>query len=543
MVCQRPLLDACRRRRARTTRLSTLLVGGAALLLGGRSAAAFEMQDVVAKAQALAKASYQDTKGQVPDWLTKITYDQWRDIRFRPEYTLWRDDHLPFQVQFFHPGFYYNRTVAINVVDATGSVHPVPFSPSQFNYGRSDFASKVPQNLGYAGFRIHAPIKRTEYYDEVIVFLGASYFRAVGKDEVFGLSARALAIDTAEPSGEEFPYFKEFWLVTPVPPVKPSTPKGAKKAAKAKTPKAATDPPVKEMTIYALLDSPSLAGAYRFTIDPGEQTVVTVESRVFLRQAVQKLGIAPLTSMFFHGEDTPRQFEDFRPEVHDSDGVLLAFETGEWLWRPLDNPRTLQVSGLHMLKPRGFGLIQRDRDFEHYQDLETHAEQRPSAWVTPRGDWGEGRVELVEIPTKSDTNDNVAAFWVPEKPAKAGDLVAFSYAVNWYGDDAARPPGGRVVATRRDRGTAEGAYRFVVDFAGKDLDALPVTTVLRGVVSIASKDDTAELLDQQVVKNPATGGWRLTFQVRPKKMPVELRAFLDKDGNALTETWSYVLLQ
>jgi glucans biosynthesis protein len=542
MVCQHPFPDACRRRRARPARSATLLAAGMVLLLGSRCATAFDMQEVLAKAQALASAPYQDTKGQVPDWLTKITYDQWRDIRFRPEYTLWRDDHLPFQVQFFHPGYYYNRTVAINVVDAKGAVRPLPFSPSQFNYGRSDFASKVPQNLGFAGFRIHAPIKKPEYYDEVIVFLGASYLRAVGKDEVFGLSARALAIDTAEPSGEEFPYFKEFWLVTPAAP--PPTPKPRKRVmAKPRTPTEPADPPVvKGMTVYALLDSPSLTGAYRFTIEPGEQTVVGVESRVFLRQAPQKLGIAPLTSMFFHGEDTPRQFEDFRPEVHDSDGLLLNFESGEWLWRPLDNPRTLQVSGLRMVKPRGFGLIQRDRNFDHYQDLETHAEQRPSAWVTPRGEWGAGRVELVEIPTKSDTNDNVVAYWVPEKAAKPEDFIAFSYTISWYGDDPARPPGGRVVATRRDRGTVEGAYRFVVDFAGKELDALPVTTVLRAVVSVA-KDDAAELLDQQVVKNPAAGGWRLTFQVRPKKTPVDLRAFLDKDGNALTETWSYVLLQ
>jgi len=534
---RRPATVICRRF------LAALLAGCATLGMSVR-AVAFDMQNVVAKAQELAKAAYQDPKGQVPDWLTKITYDQWRDVRFRPEYALWRDQHLPFQVQFFHPGFYYNRVVAMNLVDAKG-VHPVPFSPSHFDYGHNDFASKVPQNLGYAGFRIHAPIKKTDYYDEVIVFLGASYFRAVGKDQVFGLSARALAIDTAEPSGEEFPYFKEFWLVDPVPPASEPTPKAGKKAAKVKA-KPTAQPvaaPVKEMTIYALLDSPSLTGAYRFTVEPGEQTLVNVEGRVFPRQAVQKLGIAPLTSMFFHGEDSTRQFEDFRPEVHDSDGLLLSFDSGEWLWRPLDNPRTLNVTGLHMVRPRGFGLVQRDRDFEHYQDLETHAEQRPSVWITPHGDWGEGRVELVEIPTKSDTNDNIVTFWVPDKPVKPGELVAFAYGTAWYADDLARPPGGRVVATRRDRGTAEAAYRFVVDFAGKDLDALPADTILRGVVSVASKDDAAELLDQQVVKNTASGGWRLTFQVRPKKTPVELRAFLDKDGNALTETWSYVLLQ
>jgi glucans biosynthesis protein len=522
--------------------VAILLVVCATVGVSVQAVLAFDLQNVVAKAQELAKGSYQDVKGQVPEWLTKITYDQWRDIRFRPEFALWGNQHLPFQVQFFHPGLYYNRVVAINVVDDKGGVHPVPFSPSRFDYGRNDFASKVPQNLGYAGFRVHAPFKKTDYYDEVIVFLGASYFRAVGTREVFGLSARALAVDTAEPSGEEFPFFKEFWLVPPVAPAQEPTPKKGKNPS-AKARKDQPDRPVTEMTIYALLDSPSLAGAYRFTVQPGEQTVVGVEARVFMRQAVQKLGMAPLTSMFFHGENTMRQSEDFRPEVHDSDGLLLNFESGEWLWRPLDDPRTLNVTGLHMVKPRGFGLIQRDHDFDHYQDLETHAETRPSAWITPRGDWGEGRVDLVEIPTKSDTNDNIVAFWVPDKPMKAGDLVALSYTATWYGDDPTRPPGGRVVATRRDRGTAEGAYRFVVDFAGKELDALPAETIVRGVVSVAAKDDAAELLDQQVVKNPATGGWRLTFQVRPKKTPVELRAFLDKDGNALTETWSYTLLQ
>jgi glucans biosynthesis protein len=477
----------------------------------------FDFNTVAERAQKLAKESFQEPKGQVPDWLLKITYDQWRDIRFLPEHALWRDELLPFQVQFFHPGLYYNRLVAVNVVDGK-KVHPLQFSPSQFDYGHNDFASKVPQNLGYAGFRVHAPFKTAKYYDEVIVFLGATYFRAVGKDQVFGLSARGLAIDTAEQAGEEFPYFKEFWLVTPAPKAK-------------------------EMTVYALLDSPRITGAYRFMIEPGEQTAVKVDARVFLRQEVKKLGFAPLTSMFFHGENTTRQFEDFRPEVHDSDGLLLNFYTGEWLWRPLDNPHALDVSGFRMPKPKGFGLIQRDRDFEHYQDLETRADQRPSVWVVPRMDWGDGHVELVEIPTKSDTNDNIVMYWVPEKSPKPGDLVALAYTMYWYGDDPTRPAGGRAVATRRDRGTLEGCYRFVVDFGGKQLEALPAETVLRGVVTIASGQDSAELLDQHVVKNPVTGGWRLTFQVRPKrKEPVELRAFLDKGNEALTETWSSVIL-
>jgi len=502
-----------------------VLSGSAAILLlglllglaGPTAVLAFDLDVVAEGARTLAQEPWREPKAQVPDWLLKITYDQWRDIRFRPEAALWRDRKSNFEVQFFHPGLYYNRTVAVHVVDGD-HVRPVQFSPSKFDYGRNDFASRVPQDLGFAGFRIHYPIKTRDYHDEVMVFLGASYYRGVGRDQGFGLSARGLAVDTAESSGEEFPYFKEFWLVTPAPNAT-------------------------EVTVYALLDSPSVTGAYRFVIVPGDQTVTRVECRLFLRKEVRKLGIAPLTSMFFHGDNTGRWFEDFRPEVHDSDGLLVNFKTGEWLWRPADNPRTLQVSGLDAPDPRGFGLLQRDRDFGHYQDLETRAEQRPSAWVAMRGSWGPGRLELVEIPTNSDTNDNVVCYWVPARTVKPGEPLAFSYTLSWYGNDPGRPPGGRVLATRQDRGTAKDAHRFVLDFVGKKLAAIPAERVVHGVVTVVGGEEAGELIDQQVVKNTSTGGWRLTFQVRPKRRePVELRAFLDQDGEVLTETWSYAIL-
>jgi len=504
----------CLERLGRTLASALLVFGAVSLPLG---ATAFDLDDVAAKAQEIAGQPFQEPKGQVPDWLLKITYDQWRDIRFRPDRALWRDRRSPFQVQFFHPGFFYDRTVAMNVIEADG-VRPVAFSPNQFDYGKNEFASRIPQDLGYAGFRVHYPIKTPDYYDEVIVFLGASYFRALGKHEVFGLSARGLAIDTALRSGEEFPYFREFWLVSPAPDAK-------------------------ELIVYALLDSPGLVGAYRLVIQPGEQTAVDVASRLFLRREVQKLGIAPLTSMFYFGENTLRRFEDFRPEVHDSDGLLLSLDSGEWLWRPIDNPRALYISGFQMRNPKGFGLVQRDRDFDHYQDLETRAELRPSVWIAPRGNWGDGQVELIEIPTNTDFNDNIVAFWVPAQRPKPGEPVFFAYTMYWYGEDPTRPPAGHVVATRRDHGTVEDAHRFVVDFGGKKLQAVPASRVVRGVVTVASGEDAGELLGQQVVKNPVTGSWRLTLQARPKKKePLELRAFLDQGGDTLTETWSYVIL-
>jgi glucans biosynthesis protein len=493
-----------------------VLAGAALVLARADRAAAFSIEDVAKRAKRLAAQSYREPDRNQPSWLREITYDQWRDIRFRPERALWYDRKLPFHVQFFHPGLYYDRTIKVNVVEGK-TVRPVEFSPSKFDYGKNDFASKVPQNLGFAGFRIHFPIKTRDYYDEVIVFLGASYFRAVGKEQAFGLSARGLSVDTAESRGEEFPWFREFWLVTPAP--------GAK-----------------EVTVYALLDSPSVTGAYRFVVAPGEQTAVGIECRLFLRKEGRKLGIAPLTSMFFHGENTVRHFEDFRPEVHDSDGLLLAFAGGEWLWRPLDNPRTLNVNGFEMTNPKGFGLLQRDRDFDHYQDLETRADKRPSVWIEPREEWGPGRLELVEIPTNSDINDNVVAYWVPNRLAKLGEPLAFGYTMYWYGDDPARPPGGRTAATRRDPGTVKDGQRFVVDFVGKKLAAIPADRVLRGAVTVVGGEEAAELLGQHVVRNPMAGGWRITFQLRPKKTPLELRAFLDEGGETLTETWSYPVL-
>jgi glucans biosynthesis protein len=505
-------------RHGRTFRfgLRSWALGGLAVvaaLAPGPALGAFGLEDVAAKAAALAKQRFQNPV-LVPDWMLRISYDQWREIRFRPEAALWRDRKLPFQVQFFHPGLFYDRSVAMNVVDASG-IHPVAFSPNQFDYGASELASRVPQDLGYAGFRIHHPIKTPDYHDEVIVFLGATYFRAVGRDQGFGLSARGLAIDTALSSGEEFPYFKEFWLVRPTPTAK-------------------------EIVLYALLDSPSLTGAYRFVVRPGVQTHSDVELRLFRRQDVSKLGIAPLTSMFLFGENTRQRFDDYRPEVHDSDGLLLHFDGGEWLWRPLANPRDLALSGFRMHDPRGFGLVQRDRDFDHYQDLETRPDLRPSAWAAPKGDWGSGRVELVEIPVTEEKNDNIVAYWVPEELPPLGEPLAYAYSMRWYGDDPERPPAGRSVATRHDRGTLEDAQRLVIDFEGKQLAALAPETVLRGVVSLGAATDPDELLDQQVLKNTATGGWRLVFQVRPRGGdPVELRAFLQQGQDALTETWSY----
>lgn len=448
----------------------------------------------------------------VPKFLTDVSYDDYRDIRFHTQQSWWRDGGN-FQLQFIHPGLFYNHAVKINAIDVAG-VRAVPFSPRLFDYGKNRFAEKIPADLGFAGFRVAYPFYRRDEFNHVVVFAGASYFRAVAKGQVFGLSARGLAIDTGLPSGEEFPTFKEFWIRRP-------------------------QPQAREVSLYALLDSPSVAGAYSFLVQPGDRTVIHVRARLFLRKPVKELGLAPLTSMFLFGEERPRSFDDWRPEVHDSDGLVMHSGLGEWLWRPLGNPEKLRVSYFAFDNPRGFGLLQRDRRFENYEDLETRHEMRPNGWITPVGNWGRGHVKLVEIPSRKETNDNIVAYWMPSSVPPPGQPLDFQYQLHFQSNEPAPVGSGRATATRIGAGDKDEWRRIVIDFEGKKLSALPESAPVNAVVTAGAE---GQIVQQVVFRNAVTGGRRLSFQVlRPKGKALELRAFLRSGQDVLTETWSYQL--
>jgi len=491
----------------------------ALLLLAGsyaRSAGSFTFDDVGARAQTLAHEAYRSDDRPPPDELCGLTYDQYRDIRFRPDHALWRAEHLPFEAMFFHLGKYQKAPVRIDEVVA-GDVRHVPYDCKDFDYGHNTLAPEKWGDLGFAGFRAHYALNDPAYKDELVVFLGGSYFRALAAGLRYGLSARGLAIDTVGGSGEEFPRFTEFWLVRP--------------AASART-----------LTVYALLDSPRATGAYQFDVHPGSETVIDVRARVFLRGRVATLGLAPLTSMFFFGENQPHR-TDFRPEVHDSDGLLVATGDGEWLWRPLLDPNQTLTTSFAMRALRGFGLMQRDRSFASYEDAEARYELRPSAWVEPVGSWGPGRVELVQLHTADETNDNIVAYWVPKELPSTGRPLDLAYRVHWQGTEMQRPPGAWVVQTRAGRGFAElgdDERQFVVDFTGPSLAALPAGAPVHAVVTAPSN---GEIVESNAYRVDATGGWRMIVRVkqtRPNE-PTELRGFLQNGKDVLTETWSNIV--
>jgi glucans biosynthesis protein len=510
----------------RLLRLLALGVLAASGLAGARAqgSASFDFDAVARLAAERAQAAYAPAPADLPAALAALDYDGYRDIRFRPVRALWRDAGLPFEAMFFHRGLYQREAVRIDEITPEGT-RALHYDPSDYDFGANRVAPQDWGDLGHAGFRVHYPLNTPGYKDELVVFLGASYFRALGAHQQYGLSARGLAIDTVGGQGEEFPRFTRFWLQRP--------------AADAR-----------QLTVYALLESQRATGAYRFDITPGAQTVMRVQARVFLRagaaRPVATLGIAPLTSMFFFGENQPRP-GDFRPEVHDSDGLMLATGEGEWLWRPLQNPARLAVNSFSVRQLRGFGLMQRDRAFASYEDAEARYERRPGAWVRPLGDWGPGRVELVQLPAPDETHDNIVAYWVPAQLPAPGTPLDFAYELSWQGDTQQLPAGGWTVQSRRGTGYAKdaparaGEVQYVVDFAGPALEALPAGADVRAVVST---DANGRVVEQNTFPLPQGRRQRLVLRIarNDPAQPVELRAFLQNNDKVLTETWSNILL-
>lgn len=353
----------------------------------------FSYDDVVEQARALGERAFDSEGLTIPPELSKLTYDSYREIRFRREKAFWRDGGSDYRLHPFHLGFLHDKPVQLHVIK-DGSAIPLAFTTGLFEYGKVPVPKQLSPALGFAGFAVTTTLNALNVQDELIAFLGASYFRLIGRGHRYGLSARALALDVGGEQPEEFPFFRALWLEEPT---RDST----------------------DLVIYALLDSPSVAGAYRFVVTPGQQTSVAVTATIIPRVKLPRIGIAPLTSMFLAGEGDLGQRTDFRPEIHDSDGLMLKTGGGEWVWRPIRNPKSLRISSFGDNNPRGFGLMQRDREFGHYQDLEAQYHARPGYWVEPAGDWGEGRIDLIEIPTTGEAFDNIVACWTPSTPLEA----------------------------------------------------------------------------------------------------------------------------
>lgn len=460
----------------------------------------------------VAREPHEAPREQVTQYFRKLGYDEYRRIRFIPENSLWRAENLPFQVQFFHPGYLFNQTIELNEFTATHT-QPLPFSIKFFDYQELKPSFWARRGLNYAGFRVINELNQPGKWDEIVSFLGASYFRALAQGQRYGISARGLAINAGGPAPEEFPSFIEFWLGKP-------------------------DPAAKSLTLHALLDSRSATGAYTFIITPGATTTMEVQASLFFRQPVELLGLAPMSSMFWYGENSPDRFGDFRPEVHDSDGLLVAPRPGERLWHPLVNPKQIRRTDYPAPELAGFGLLQRDRDFRSYEDLEAYYHARPSIWIEAVGRWPAGRVRLVEMPTIDEYHDNITAFFVPDQPVGPGKSLDLTWRLHWTNAPVFGEPAGWVRATRQTpQDGRPGRTRYVVDFAGLDPKDVPADAKVEADIAVHGD---AKLEHQHVVHNPHDHSWRLVmvFTAAADAPASALRARLKLGERVLTETWA-----
>jgi glucans biosynthesis protein len=478
-----------------------------ALTPGARAAGVtpFSREMVVERARDMAARAYQPRQTVPQDWLD-MSYEQYQTIWFRNKDALWSDTDRSYNVDFFHPGLYFPRPIRVNTVDGGMS------APVAFDYSLFDKTDKAPEltiddTLGYSGLRLRTELGQPGIKNEFCVFQGASYFRAIGQGQFYGLSARGLALKTGDPSGEEFPDFTEFWLEAPAPGQR-------------------------NMVIHALLDSPSVTGCYRFDITPGETCVMEVEATLFAREEMSHVGVAPLTSMFLFDRTNRTRFDDFRPAVHDSDGLLVENGNGEILWRPLANPTRLQISAFVDENPRGFGLMQRPRAYSDYADLEANYHQRPGLWVEPKGDWGKGSVTLVEIPADQEIYDNIVAYWRPREDYAAGDRIDLAYRLSWGTDP--ETPLARVIDTAAgERLFGQVGRLMVIDFEDH-----PLLADGPDGIDVHINSPHVETTSGVLQRNPETGGLRLAFAFDPgERNYAELRAQLRRNGQPASEVW------
>ncbi len=516
------VLAAAQLARAEPAAAAKTAASQSAAATGSGPAKAFDYAWLKGQARFLAGNAYQPSKEVLPASMTSLSYDQYQSLRFRSDHALWADAGLPFRVQFFHVGRSFAQAVHIYEVNE-GQAREVLYDPSMFEFDKAGIDPAVMRDhAGFAGFRVQFV---TDWRDDVAAFLGAAYFRAVGGDtRQYGLSARALAVDTAYPRPEEFPRFTTFWFERP-----------AKSSG--------------VLTLYALMDSPSVTGALRFFIAPGATLTMDIDSALYPRKAIDRLGVAPLTSMFFYGENDRRIANDWRPEIHDSDGLSMWTGAGEWIWRPLSNPAQNRLNSYFDENPRGFGLLQRDRNWDHYQDDGVYYDRRPSLWVEPKpaahGGWGKGAVQLFEIPTVDETSDNIVAFWNPAEKTKAGQELLFSYRLYWGTHMPYSSPLAQTLATRTGIGGTVGqkrqyySWHFAVDFSGGELGALPKDADVEAVIT-TTRGSTTEHVTAHYVEE--FKGYRALFDVRPaddSNDPIDMRLYLRIDGKPLTETWIY----
>ena len=480
-------------------------VAGAEAQTTADAVAPFQASAPLDLARALAKTAFRAPPNDLPEPFAGMSYERYAGINPRPSAALWANDHLGFVIEPLPRGFIFTSPVLLNVVE-NGLARQLAFRSDDFEFGGLKSAASAAA-LGFSGFRVLAP--RNGKLEEIAIFQGASFFRAHAPGQPFGTMARALAVKTGDSRGEEFPLFRAMWIERP------------QAGANA-------------LVVHALVDSESMAGGYRFTLRPGEATLIDVEATLVARVNVDHFGVAAMSAMSLTTPLDKRRPEDVRPMVAEANGLQMRTGAGEWIWRPVSNRATLQFSSFVDDNPKGFGFLVRDRKFEDYQDDEARWQERPSLWVEPLSDFGPGAVALVEIPAEAEWNQNCIAYWRPTGGLPAGKEASFAYRQFWCREPPIKPP--QLTVRHARSGKVGKRRRFIVTFAGESLADPAATPDLKPRLSVAP----GALVGVRTFVYRDARHLRVAFDVDPGGETFsEIRLTVEAAGAPVSETWLY----
>jgi len=443
--------------------------------------------------------------------LLPIEYEKYSEIRFKPEYTFWRENSK-FHMQFFPQGYIYQESIKINEVWEDYQT-PIFYQGSYFSIPHGINIDKFNELSGFSGLKLLYPINSENVHEEFAVFQGSSYFRIISKGQIYGLSARGIAINTGLQTPEEFPIFSEFWIEKP-------------------------KPKSEKVIVHSHLVGNSIEGYYKFTLYPGEVSKAEVTFESIIKRDIEKIGIAPLTSMFWYGESSTSLNPPY-PESHDSDGLLIQ-DDQTFIWIPLENPKKPTTTIFKVKKLKGFGLMQRDREFSSYEDPRYEYHKRPSAWVEPVNseNWENGYISLYRIPTRDDLMDNIIVFYSPEKLPTKGDNIKFSYNIKMIDKLKLDDDFAEVVSTKIIQNKDKNLISFFIDFKGLDLK------------NFEEKDYKFNLEgeDYEVLEcllNPINNldKLRVSIKLSQKNKNITsstISGFISEDSKIKSEVWKYI---
>ena len=113
-------------------------------------ARSFDSGDLTELARKLAAKPFTPPE-PVGEPFASMGYDEYRDIRYRPELAYWLGEDRGFTLEFMHAGFIYKTPVEIHIIE-DGEPREIQYGSHLFNFGPKLHVSPIHDRPLFSGF-------------------------------------------------------------------------------------------------------------------------------------------------------------------------------------------------------------------------------------------------------------------------------------------------------------------------------------------------------------------------------------------------------